>query len=358
MTSSRPPRLSDLIRNTTSSAPVEPPRSQRPESAPAETPAAPATESLRAPFDLAPSARLEPSPPEAEARREYERIEQWLARLFSEARLGTLEGGVLFEDVAALIQRPKVLDALFAETFKTRPPGDFFARKSLNVGIYALRLARTLGFQGEPLVDVGVAALLHKIGFARLAEDLVTKHGALSRHELASVREHPRLGARMIAALGGPFERVAEIVAQTSERADGSGYPLGLKGNAVRTEALIIGLVDVFEALIQPRPYRERMVPFGAVKEILERERQRFPRTILREFIASFSVFPPFTYVRLNSKAIARVVDTEPGYPLRPQVVIVIDAGGNKMARPQPVHLRKSPLLYITGTVSEDELPA
>lgn len=360
MKNPRTPRLSDLIRSTSSPGPAEftpPPRNER---AHLDAPAIQSdnAEAFPAPADLTADARLEPTPPEAEARRDYELLEQWLAQLFSTARLGALEGGAIFEDVAALIRRPKVLDALFAETFKTRAPGDFFARKSLNVGIYALRLARALGFQGEPLVDIGVAALFHKIGFARLSEDLVTKHGALSRRELASVKEHPRLGALMIAALGGPFERVAEIVAQTSERADGSGYPLGLKGDDVRTEALIIGLVDVFEALIQPRPYRERMIPFGAVKEILEQERNRFPRTILREFIASFSVFPPFTYVRLNSKAIARVVDTEPGYPLRPLVVIVIDAAGHKVASQQPFHLRKSPLLYITGTVSEDELPA
>ncbi len=365
MKNSRTPRLSDLIRRPPSPGSAESPSHPRrvegagseEETPSSETPAAVAGTEAE-PQSLRPGLKIQPTEPEAEAHRDYELFEKWLASVFSQARQGVLECSELFDDVRILLERPKLLDALFAETFKTRTPGDFFARKSLNVGIYALHLGRALRYKGEPLVTIGVAALLHKIGFASLAEDLVTKRGALNRREFASVREHPQLGAKMIAALGRPFEDAAKIVASANERIDGSGYPSGLKGTEIRTESLIIGLVDVFEALIQPRPYRERTVPFGAVKEILEREKARFPRELLREFISSFSVFPPFTYVRLNSRAVARVIEAEAGYPLRPRVEIVVDAGGQKPSIPQVLRLRESPLLYITGPVSEEELPA
>lgn len=362
MKNSRTPRLSDLIRRPPSPSLAEPPRRRvvgagsDEENPPREAPAPAGMET--GPQSFRPGLEIQPTEPETEARRDYELLEKWLASLFAQARQGVLECSDLFDDVRIILGRPKLLDALFAETFKTRAPGDFFARKSLNVGIYALRLGRALRYEGDSLVTVGVAALLHKIGFARLAEDLVTKPGALNRREIASVKEHPQLGAKMIAALGRPFEDAARIVASANERIDGSGYPSGLKEGEIRMESLIIGLVDVFEALIQPRPYRERTVPFGAVKEILEREKTRFPRELLREFISSFSVFPPFTYVRLNSRAVARVVEAEAGYPLRPRVEIVVDAGGQKPAQPQVLRLRESPLLYITGPVSEEELPA
>lgn len=382
MKSSRTPRLADLIRKPASPSGEEPPKGTgaageaepkkndkdgsdamiwigvdetRSRTAPARA-AAPSPPRPSSPASR-PAPQIEPSQPESEARRDYELLEQWLGQLFEQARVGRLECKDIFDDVRAILERPRLLDALFTETFKTRPPGHFFARKSLNVGIYALRLASMLHPGSDSLLDLGAAALLHKIGFARLPEELVMKRGALNRREVAAVREHPHLGAEMILELGEPFSRVAGIVRQAHERIDGSGYPRGLKGNEVWPDALLIGLVVVFEALIQPRPYRERLVPFAAVKEILERERTRFPRPLLREFIASFSVFPPFSYVRLNSKAIARVVDTEPGYPLRPQIEILLDAKGRKLARPQALRLRESPLLYITGPVAEEELP-
>jgi HD-GYP domain-containing protein (c-di-GMP phosphodiesterase class II) len=295
--------------------------------------------------------------PELEARRDYELLEQWLAGIFIEARSGELRCADVFDDVGAILERPRLTEALFAETFRIHPLAHFLARKSLNVAIYALRLARTLHYEGEALVDVGTAAMLHKIGLARVPEEQIVRPGKLTGKELAALRSHPRVGAEMLRSLGGRFTTIADIVMDAHERLDGSGYPRGLRGDGIRPESLVIGLVDVFEALIQPRPYRERMLPFAAVKELLEREKTRFPRAFLREFIASFSVFPPFTYVRLNSKAIARVVDTEPGYPLRPQVSIVLDANGRKTKSPVTMRLVDAPLLYITGPVAEEEVP-
>ncbi|MEA2627417.1 MAG: hypothetical protein QOD06_3462 [Candidatus Binatota bacterium] len=342
MKSTRPPRLSDLIRKPTpsredDSLPLPPPRST---THPVEPAAA------------------EPTAPELEARRDYDLLEDWIGKLFSKASEGSFDPEGIFENVTALLERPKVLDALFTDTFRSRPPGPFLPRKSANVGIYALRLGAALGYEREHLVDVGAAGFLHKIGLAMAPPELLSKPGRLSRRELDVIRAHPRIGRELIAAHGDRFENVADIVYQAPERIDGSGYPEGRKGADIRTEALLIGLVDVYEALIQPRPYRERMIPFRAVKELLERERQKFPRALLREFVSAFSVFPPFSYVRLNSKALARVVETEPGHPLRPVVTVVVDASGRKPRQPETLRLRDNPLLHITGPADEDELPA
>jgi HD-GYP domain-containing protein (c-di-GMP phosphodiesterase class II) len=336
MTNRRTPRLSDLIRQP---APSPPP--------PAEV------------FEEASgrALRIELSPAEAEARIDYGLLERWTADLYDSARRGSLEGTDVFETMQVLLDRPHLLEALFSETFRTRTGSDPLAAKALRLGIYALRLGRACGYSGRSLVEVGAAGLFAKLGFTRIPADLPAKPAALSRRELAAMREHPKFARELLAALGPAFSRVAQIVYQASERLDGSGYPEGLSGERILPQALLIGLVDVYEALVQPRPYRERLVPFRAVKEILERERSRFPRSLLRDFIASFSVFPPFSYVRLNSRAIARVEETEPGFPLRPRVTIVIGPDGRPPARPQTLRLRDSPLLYITEPLGEEELP-
>lgn len=361
MKPSRTPRLADLIRKAPAPPPpprtidAPPPAAAAPpdvEAEPVEAATAPGVEPRESPAEaVAPPA---PAPAEVEAKRDYELLESWMSGIFAQAALGPVDALDVVDNVEAILERPGLLDALFAETFKTRSGGKFYVRKSVHVAVYALRLGRALGYDRARLGTLGAAALLHKIGFARLPEEVLLKRGKLSRSEAAAIAAHPRLGHEILTESG--LGDVAEIVLQVNERVDGSGSPRGLKGAAITEDALVIGVVDVYEAMIQPRPYRDRVVPFAAVKELLQRERSRFPRRILREFISTFSVFPPFSYVRLNSKAVARVVENEPGYPLRPQVAIVVEPNGRRAAAPQTVRLREAPLLYITGPVSEEEL--
>jgi len=297
------------------------------------------------------------TPTEIEARRDYDLLEQWLGGLYEQARRGNFDPGDVFEDVRAILRRPRLLDALFTETFRSREGDSSFARNSLNVAVYSLRLGKVLGYGEADLVELGVAGLLHKIGLARLPENLLSKRARFERGELAQIREHPKIGYELLRRVGGQFARVAKIVHEASERSDGSGYPRALREGEIVEAALVVGLVGVFDALIQPRPYRERMIPFAAVKELLERERERFPRRLLREFVAAFSVFPPFSYVRLSSRAIARVLETEPGQPLRPIVSVVLDADGRPPSEPQMLRLFENPRIYIVGPASEGDLP-
>jgi len=358
----KPPRLADLIREPKSEAGPYPPAPPTAPAAPPEAPGAatrPAT--TEAPGAVVPAgapAAVALSAPEMEAHRAYDLSEQWLAELFQQARSGDFDGTDVFDNVRAILERPSLLEALYAETFRRRALDSFLPRNALNLCIYGLRLGRALDYEQPALVDLGVAALLSKIGLARVPQELVMKQGQLSRREFVTLQEYPKIGRDMCLTKGAAFERVARIVYQVNERIDGSGYPQRLHEGEIVEAALIIGLVSVFDALVQPRPYRERMMPFGALKELLERERAHFPRRLLRAFVASFSAFPPFTYVRLNSKAVARVLESEPGHPLRPVVAVVLDASGRRPSSTQALRLREAPLLYITGPATEEEISA
>lgn len=303
-----------------------------------------------------PAAKIVASEPERDARRLYQQIEEWLADRLEAAREGTLDGGEVFSTVEEMLEPGRLLDALFAETFRPRPAESFLPRCSLNVAIYSLRIGRGLGYQGDRLIELGVAGMLHKIGLTKLPAELIQSPDRFNQRDLRSLRQHPKLARDLIRNLGDWFQSVADIVYQSCERIDGSGYPQKLREPRVSEAALAVGLVSVFDALTQSRPYRQRIIPFAAVKLLLEQEREHFPRPLLREFVIAFSMFPPFTYVRLNSKALARVVESDPRHPLRPKVTIVLDADGRRPATPQSLDLRDHPLLSITGPVDEKEL--
>jgi len=355
---SRAPRLTDLIRQSATPRPRlpgTPPKRLEPAMS---EPAAPAVDEP-IPSDDA-IEEVEPPPParheiEGEATKDYDLLERWLSRLYRNAAHGRVDPEGIFDDAQAIVTRPSLLDGLFAETFRPRAPGDVLPRSALNTAIYALRLGATLGYDAAVLQDLAVAGLLHKIGLARVPAAIVGSAGKLDRRSLETLQDHPKLARESIRGLGRRFERVAEIVYQCCERIDGSGYPQRLCEGQVAEPALTLGLAGVFEALTQPRAYRTRLIPFVAVKEILQSERSRFPRLLLRQFFAVFSGFPPFSYVRLSSNAVAQVVATESANPLRPTVVIVRDSAGRRLSSPETLRLVEHPLLHITGPVSEPE---
>jgi HD-GYP domain-containing protein (c-di-GMP phosphodiesterase class II) len=354
----RAPRLTDLIREPASPAarlPASPPKAlDRPiEEPPAE---ADGSDSLGSATHIAAEPPLVRPLIHDDAAQDYELLEQWLARLYRNASQGRFDPEGIFDDAATIADRPSLVEALFAETFRPREPGDPFARAALNTAIYAVRLGTSLGYARESLQELTVAGWLHKIGLLRLPAEIVFATTPLDAKAASSLREHPKLARDSIRALGRRFDVVAELVYQCQERYDGSGYPLGLSADRVTEPALALGLAAVFEAMTQPRTYHQRLIPFAAVKEILQKERGRFPRNVLRQFFTSFSGFPPFSYVRLSSNAVAQVVASDPTNPLRPTIVVVRDSAGRRPTTVETLRLVEHPLLHIVGPVSEAEV--
>jgi HD-GYP domain-containing protein (c-di-GMP phosphodiesterase class II) len=141
------------------------------------------------------------------------------------------------------------------------------------------------------------------------------------------------------------------------ERSDGSGYPKGLEGSEISEFAAIIGLVDLYIALIGKRPHREKFMQTEAIKMILKETKGLFPSKILKTFLNQISLFPINAYVRLNNKSIGRVLSTEKNQPLRPTIELLYDGLGNKLERREIIRLMDSPLLYITDSLKDSELP-
>jgi HD-GYP domain-containing protein (c-di-GMP phosphodiesterase class II) len=123
------------------------------------------------------------------------------------------------------------------------------------------------------LEGLRVAGFLHDIGKIRVPSEILSKSGKLSQAELELVRVHPQASYDVLKGVEFPWP-IAEIALQHHERMDGSGYPRGLKGDAIRMEARIIAVADVIEAMSLRRPYRDGLGIEQALAEI-ERGRGR-----------------------------------------------------------------------------------
>jgi diguanylate cyclase (GGDEF)-like protein len=138
------------------------------------------------------------------------------------------------------------------------------------VQLYAARLARAIGLAEPDVEGIKTAALLQDVGKLAVPEHILSKPGPLTRQELEKVRSHPELGAEIIAGVPFPYP-VAPTILSHHEHWDGSGYPQGLRGEAIPIGARILTIVDYFDAVTTDRPYRTAFSVEEAI-DLLKRE--------------------------------------------------------------------------------------
>ncbi|MFS6827543.1 HD-GYP domain-containing protein [Cyanobium sp. ATX 6F1] len=117
-------------------------------------------------------------------------------------------------------------------------------------------LAIELGLNSQDALSIRVGALLHDIGMIALPIDILSKPRELSISELAAVTGHPLTGYAVLRNIPLPLSMNLAVL-QHHERLDGSGYPHGLKGQAICQAARILAVADTVEAMVSERPYRD-----------------------------------------------------------------------------------------------------
>lgn len=154
------------------------------------------------------------------------------------------------------------------------------------VGAYAEQLGRRLGLPIERCSAIRSASALHDIGMVAVSDSTLHKPGKLSPDERAEVNRHPEIGYRMLAGTEDQLLELAATVAKSHhEQFDGSGYPEGLKGDEIPLEARIVAIVDTFEALTSPRPYRDSHSVSEAIGLMRERSGSQFDPEMLEVFV-------------------------------------------------------------------------
>lgn len=231
---------------------------------------------------------------------------------------------------------------------------------AVNTTVLAIKLGMGLGYEKEDLIKLGMAALLHDVGMWKISQDIILKEGPLAPPERAEMRRHVAYSQILLSALPPGYEWLRTIAEQTHERENGSGYPKGLKGDEIHEHAKIIGLIDAYEAMTHHRPYRTGgyRTSDDALKELIHvRETQGYSWDLVKTLVRQVTVFPPGSFVRLNSGEIAQVLEINPLAPLRPRVEVCFDAAKKRLKTPKVIDLDQDTLVYITASILPTELP-
>lgn len=148
----------------------------------------------------------------------------------------------------------------------------------------ALVLGRALGLAPESLKLLERGGLLHDIGKIGVPNFVLDKPSRLTEQEFAIVREHPKIGARILEPVAGLAD-VITIVRHHHERIDGTGYPDGLSGEEVPYLARLMSVSDVWDSLRSKRPYRPALSPEKTEQIMRDGAGTQFDRELLELFL-------------------------------------------------------------------------
>jgi cyclic di-GMP phosphodiesterase len=190
---------------------------------------------------------------------------------------GLKEHQDLFKRVRALINRPltgeadrpsvKYLDFVKVLTDTLDKKDSYTYGHSSRVNFYANLIAQNLDLHQEELEDLQIGALLHDIGKIGIENKVIFKEGKFDDRELQMARRHPEMGVELVAPIG-LSPQVTSVIRHHHEFFDGTGYPDGLKGEAIPLLARIVSLAEVFDAMVSNRPYRKALTFAEAIKEL------------------------------------------------------------------------------------------
>lgn len=138
---------------------------------------------------------------------------------------------------------------------------------------YAISLAGALGMGEDEVTALRRGGYLHDLGKVAVPDAILLKNGPLTPEERLVIQRHPVVGEEICRPLR-TFGAVLPIIRHHHERWDGSGYPDGLRGEAIPVTARVLQVVDIFDAMTTDRPYR-RALPKAAALEALEAEARK-----------------------------------------------------------------------------------
>lgn len=161
------------------------------------------------------------------------------------------------------------------------------------VGRLAALLARELGCDDAIVALIERAAPLHDVGKIAVPDHILLKPGRLTEEEFVRMREHVHAGGELLAHGRSELLAMAETIARTHhERWDGSGYPCGLAGDAIPLEGQVVAVADVFDTLINERPYKRAWPVAHAVDELLRQRGRWFSPRVVDAFMAVLEAHP------------------------------------------------------------------
>ena len=163
--------------------------------------------------------------------------------------------------------KPRALSIIYALAATVDAKDSYTYGHSRKVSEYAVAMSEALKLSQDRMRTIRAAGLLHDIGKVGVPDSILNKKVPLVDEEWKPIKAHPELGVEILRHVIDLVNCLPAIM-HHHERYDGRGYPTGLKGDKIPEEARILAIADAYDAMISPRPYRERLSSEKAINEL------------------------------------------------------------------------------------------
>jgi HD-GYP domain-containing protein (c-di-GMP phosphodiesterase class II) len=214
---------------------------------------------------------------------------------------------------------------------------DYTFNHSVNVCILSLALGSHLGLSRTELCNLGIGALFHDLGKLLLPKEVLFKPGKLTDEEWKLVKKHPIFGVKALIKNGlyGDFGFSSIIIAfEHHLRLDHSGYPELSPPRRPSLFGRIVSIADAYDAMTTSRCYQKALLPEEALKKLYDTSPKLYDRTLVKVFINMLGIYPPGSFILLNTGEKGVVYRPNPTKLDRPRVKLVFDA----KEKPLPGH--------------------
>lgn len=220
----------------------------------------------------------------------------------------------------------------------------------VNVLLLSSVVGMSMGFNKSRLSHLGLASIFYDIGLDTLRE-VSGQPRKFTEEEHDLIKSHVSRSMKVVDKISAIDKAVKETIHMHHERTNGKGYPAHLKRDNIDPYAKILGLIDTYEAITNDRPYRERVNAHEAIRYILGDLKDSFDPDVLKIFINKMSIYPIGSIVKLDTQELARVTSVQPGFPLRPVVMIIRDASGKPVTERNIIDLSKQDFPAIQDSI-------